>query len=143
MASPDVFAAGGIVWRPSDEGWLVGLIHRNRYGGDTSLPKGKLEAGETVQDAALREVREELGCVCELGAFAGALSYPVKNGQKYVFYFHMRWLDNDGTEPDGREVTSRSWLSCEDARAALSYHDEAALVPSAPPPGIITSRLDG
>jgi 8-oxo-dGTP diphosphatase len=59
-------AAGGVVVRDG----RVLLVHRDRYD-DWSLPKGKLEPGETWEDAALREVWEETGVRCTLGPFLG------------------------------------------------------------------------
>ena len=47
---------------------------------DWVLPKGKLEAGESAEAAALREVKEETGCDAVLGAFAGVIGYEV-NGR--------------------------------------------------------------
>ena len=58
---PDISAAGGVVLRRDEEGRTrVAVIHRPKYG-DWSLPKGKLEKGEGWQEAALREVHEEIG----------------------------------------------------------------------------------
>src|ERR1700755_2044627 len=57
MADPEVLAAGGVVVRKDGR---VAVIHRPRYD-DWSLPKGKLDAGESFEDGALREVEEETG----------------------------------------------------------------------------------
>lgn len=54
-----------------------------------SLPKGKLEPGETFPDAALREVAEETGCRARLGEFAGYTPYRVRRGPKLVLFWHM------------------------------------------------------
>src|SRR5919106_884023 len=62
MDDAEVHAAGGLVVR--DDGRLA-VIHRPRYD-DWSLPKGKLDPGESFEEAALREVREEIGLRCEL-----------------------------------------------------------------------------
>jgi 8-oxo-dGTP diphosphatase len=62
----EVRAAGGVVWRADDDGApQFAVIHRPRYD-DWSLPKGKLDPGEAWEDAALREVEEEIGVTCEL-----------------------------------------------------------------------------
>ena len=71
----EVKASGGVVWRRRDDGSpeLV-VVHRPRYD-DWSLPKGKLDPGESWEDAALREVEEEVGLRCRLGDDVGALRF--------------------------------------------------------------------
>ena len=64
MTETAVYAAGGVLWRIVDEKLLVLLIHRTQYR-DVTLPKGKVDPGETRADAAVRELAEETG-------FAGA-----------------------------------------------------------------------
>ena len=54
----DILAAGAVCWRNGAAGIEVALIHRPRYN-DWSWPKGKVEPGETLPEAAIREVREE------------------------------------------------------------------------------------
>jgi 8-oxo-(d)GTP phosphatase len=66
----DVWAAGAIVW--SDDG-EVAVVHRRRYD-DWSFPKGKLERGETMPFAAVREVAEESGLDVHLGPMLGDVS---------------------------------------------------------------------
>ena len=58
--SADVKAAGGVVVQRGDDEARVALCHRPRYD-DWSFPKGKLDPGETWEQAALREVEEEIG----------------------------------------------------------------------------------
>ncbi len=65
-AAATIRAAGGVVWRPRAGGVEVVLVHRDRYD-DWTLPKGKLDRGETHKEAALREVLEETGIDCRLG----------------------------------------------------------------------------
>ena len=66
-----VKAAGGVVWRRGDAGLELAVVHRPRYD-DWSLPKGKLDPGETWEEAALREVEEEIGLRCRLGQIGRA-----------------------------------------------------------------------
>ena len=66
----EILAAGGVVLRDG----RVLVVHRLRYD-DWSLPKGKLEAGESFEQAALREVYEETGYTCTLGGSIGSTSY--------------------------------------------------------------------
>ncbi len=72
-----VEAAGGIVERDG----RIAVVHRPRYD-DWSLPKGKLDRGETFEQAALREVHEETGLVCELGDGARARPLPRQQGPR-------------------------------------------------------------
>ena len=61
-------AAGGVIWRrTSSDRVKVLVVHRPRYD-DWSLPKGKLESGESAARAALREVEEETGLRCKADA---------------------------------------------------------------------------
>jgi 8-oxo-dGTP pyrophosphatase MutT (NUDIX family) len=121
-------AAGGVVWRPGDDGTIeIVLVHRPRYD-DWSLPKGKLVEGETEAEAALREVEEETGLVCELGPELSTVSYRDSKGRpKTSRYWAMRPLTDGGFTPND-EVDSVRWLRRDEARRALSYdHDRGVL----------------
>lgn len=84
---PAIDAAGAVVWRVRKGRLQVLLIHRPRYD-DWSWPKGKLEAGETSPDCAVREVAEETGEDVILGARLPGLSYRMTNGiDKVVDYW--------------------------------------------------------
>jgi ADP-ribose pyrophosphatase YjhB (NUDIX family) len=125
-------SAGGIVWQrrddPGGNAELI-LVHRHRYGGDWTLPKGKLHPDETWQQAALREVREETGCEVELGPFAGTISYPVDGIPKVVRFWHMRCLvANDRPQDD--EVALVDWFRPDQAQQQMTYEDERALLRS-------------
>ncbi|EMA05732.1 NUDIX hydrolase [Haloferax denitrificans] len=123
------FAAGGLLRR--DDGRLC-LVHRPRYD-DWSLPKGKLEPGETLVETAVREVREETRCNVDCDRFAGRYEYRVPDGAgtpggpKGVFVWHMRVADERPFEPDG-EVDARQWVTPAEARQRLTYETERALV---------------
>ena len=92
---------GGIVVRDG----AVLLVHRPKYD-DWSFPKGKLEEGESWEDGAVREVEEETGLRCELGAFVGSTRYPVPQGPKEVRYYRMTC---DGEPRAQNEVDEVRW----------------------------------
>ena len=86
---PVVRAAGGVVWRRSDAGLEVLLVHRPRYD-DWSLPKGKADPGEDDVDTAAREVAEETGLAGVLGPELARIRYTDRNGRaKVVRYWSM------------------------------------------------------
>jgi 8-oxo-dGTP pyrophosphatase MutT (NUDIX family) len=57
--SRKILAAGGILLGKGAHEGLIAIVRRHRYGGEISLPKGKIKKGETEVSAALREVRED------------------------------------------------------------------------------------
>lgn len=112
-------AAGAVLWRPGPDAAVeVAVIHRPRYD-DWSLPKGKLDPGESHEQAALREVEEETGHRGRLGEDLGRLSYPSKGASKVVRYWAMR--AETGTFTPNDEVDELRWLGPAQARALLSY----------------------
>jgi 8-oxo-dGTP pyrophosphatase MutT (NUDIX family) len=123
----EVRAAGGVVWRPRGDGDIeVLLVHRPRYG-DWSFPKGKLEDGETDEEAALREVEEETGLRCELGRELPSTSYTdLKLRPKTVRYWEMRPLG--GEAAPRHEVDQVRWLPRDEAEEQLSYDRDVEIL---------------
>lgn len=120
-------AAGGVVWRRGSKGSLkVLLVHRDRYD-DWSLPKGKLEPGETHRHAALREVEEETGLHCKMGQELPEVRYEDRKGRpKRVRYWSMEPVG--GSFEPNDEVDEVRWLALDEADGTLSYaHDLAVL----------------
>jgi 8-oxo-dGTP pyrophosphatase MutT (NUDIX family) len=113
-------AAGGVIVRDG----RVLLVHRQRYD-DWSLPKGKLEAGESWEDAALREVWEETGLRGSLGASLGSTEYAPGGEAKEVRWFRM---EADGEPGPTDEVDEVRWVDLADAPALLSYDGERELL---------------
>jgi 8-oxo-dGTP diphosphatase len=123
-SSQPVRAAGGLVQR--DDG-RIAIVHRPRYD-DWSLPKGKLDDGETWEQAALREVHEETGVRAELGEELPSDSYTDNKGRpKTVRWWRMRTVGDDGFAPDD-EVDELRWVTPEEAAALLSYDHDRRLV---------------
>lgn len=115
-----VRAAGGVVRRPADGGAQVLLVHRPRYD-DWSLPKGKLHEGESFHEAAVREVLEETGLECRVGAELPAVRYVDQRGSdKLVRYWAMEAPDGRDPRPSS-EVDETRWFSVAEAREALTH----------------------
>src|SRR5258708_32504086 len=94
--------AGGILWREGSEGLRLAVIHRPRQA-DWSLPKGRLDEGESWEETALREVEEETGCEARITSFAGATVYVPRRFPRLVLYWHMA-LRRDGRFEARKEV---------------------------------------
>jgi EmrB/QacA subfamily drug resistance transporter len=125
---PKVRAAGGAVRRPRDgTGELeIALVHRPKYD-DWSLPKGKLEKGESFEEAALREVEEETGMRASLGDELGEARYrDAKGRSKLVRYWLMTPLG--GRFEPHQEVDELAWLTPEEAMGRLTYEFDRELV---------------
>jgi 8-oxo-dGTP diphosphatase len=113
-----VLAAGALCWRLRKGVLEVLLIHRPRYD-DWSWPKGKLDPGETLPEAAVREVREEAALEITLGVPLADVYYRVGAGLKEVRYWAAR-ADGTAPVPDGREVDEVRWCTPAEAAALLS-----------------------
>jgi 8-oxo-dGTP diphosphatase len=124
---PEVAAAGGVLVARDSEGVTkVAVIHRPKYM-DWSLPKGKLEEGESWQEAALREVEEETGYRCKPLTELPHVSYlDRKSRRKLVRYWLMEPLEGQ-FEPHG-EVDELRWVTPDDADEQLTYPHDKELV---------------
>lgn len=130
MAVNEILAAGGVVWRRgrSDIEFLV--VHRPRYG-DWTLPKGKLNDGESLMQAAFREVVEETGYRCRIGPELSTTEYLTQNGNnKTVHYWAMEACK--GEFVPNNEVDKAEWLDARDAIVRLSYEHDRRLVTDLP-----------
>jgi 8-oxo-dGTP diphosphatase len=120
-------AAGGVVMRRGPEETEIAVVHRPRYD-DWSFPKGKLDPGETFEEAALREVREETGLTCRLGPELAFAHYEDNEGRpKVVRYWLMAVVEDPGFEPND-EVDELRWLSPSEAIELLTYSRDRKLV---------------
>jgi 8-oxo-dGTP diphosphatase len=125
MTDAQVQAAGGVVVRADGR---IAVIHRPRYD-DWSLPKGKLEADESFETGALREVEEETGIRGRIVEELSSTRYLDRKGRDKI----VRWyrMDLDG-EPlafaPNDEVDELRWLTPGEARGLLSYEHDRSLV---------------
>ena len=141
MAAPrrrfDEVSAGAVVVRRGGGGWQVCLI---RVGDAWSLPKGNLEAGESPENAALREVAEETGLPRERLDLRGPLpsaeyAYRRRDGHlvfKRVHHFLVELAGDAPLVPQAGEVDAVEWVALAEAATRVSYRDlRAALTEAA------------
>lgn len=124
--TPDtsVYAAGVVMWHGTGDERRVLVIHRGRHD-DFSLPKGKVDPGETLPETAVREAREETGFDVTLGASLGYIEYDIPDGRhKEVHYWcaeiAQEDVDRHAFEPND-EVDSLEWVGLDRAASMLSY----------------------
>jgi len=115
-----VRAAGGIVVRDGS----VLLVHRPKYD-DWSFPKGKLEEGESWEEAAAREVEEETGLRCEVGDLVGSTRYFVLQGPKEVRYYRMAGA---GDAQAQNEIDELRWAPFAEAHDLLTHERDRRLL---------------
>jgi 8-oxo-(d)GTP phosphatase len=116
---PDVLAAGAVVWRRRQE---VLLVHRPTYD-DWSFPKGKLDPGEWLPAAGVREVGEETGLTIRLGPPLGNQRYLNGDRMKTVHYW-VGWAvgpDDVSGYPVNSEIDDVRWVPWRAALERLTY----------------------
>jgi 8-oxo-dGTP pyrophosphatase MutT (NUDIX family) len=133
-------SAGGLIWRRRDDGPIRVVLVRPAGRSSWVLPKGHLEAGETVAQAATREVREEsgftVGAIEPLGEISYVYSSRARGGPvltrifKRVHFFLMKHAGGDASEHDS-EIDEVAWLTFDEALARATHPSEQALIAKA------------
>jgi 8-oxo-dGTP pyrophosphatase MutT (NUDIX family) len=118
---------GGVVLRDA-EVLVITPAGKRRV---TGLPKGGPRPGETGEQTAAREVREETGVTAEVRDFLGDVTYWYRRGGRRVFktvHFYLFDYVSGSTEDHDHEVEEARWIPLSEARTALSYPGERALI---------------
>ena len=128
------FSAGGVCVRRIDGRDHVAAI-RVKGGKVLALPKGNIDRGESPEEAARREVREEAGVDGEVVQKLGDVEYwYVRRGGTRVFknvaFFLLRYLSGDVEDHD-HEVDSAEWVPLDDAERLLQYKGEKQMAAAA------------
>ncbi|HVS29412.1 MAG TPA: NUDIX hydrolase [Solirubrobacteraceae bacterium] len=125
------FSAGGVVLRGDQ---VVVIVPRRRAANGRkvlTLPKGNIDPGETPEQAATREVREETGIEAELVGELGDVRYFYQRSgrriAKRVVFYLFRYRSGDTADHDD-EVEEARWMGLPDAVEALSYAGEREMV---------------
>jgi 8-oxo-dGTP pyrophosphatase MutT (NUDIX family) len=126
-------SAGGVVHRTVDGRTEIVLLHR-RQPPLWALPKGTPDAGETMEQTALRETREETGLRIELEAPIRAISYVFVRGRtrfhKTVHFYLMRPVGGSLADHD-HEFDEVAWWQVEEALELMTHATERAVVEEA------------
>ncbi|MER6083602.1 NUDIX hydrolase [Streptomyces sp. NPDC001833] len=122
-----VQAAGCVLWRRSPAHQLeLALVYRPKWD-DWSWPKGKLKRGETHEEAARREVLEETGHTCRLGAaLPTALYVDHQHRFKEVRYWAAE--ATGGTFQPSEEVSDLVWLTPDEAGERITRESDRDLI---------------
>ena len=123
-------SAGGVVHRSSDGRIEVAIVHR-RSPVLWALPKGTPDSGETIEETALRETREETGLEVELEGPISSIRYVFVRGttrfHKTVHFFLMRPVGG-GVEQHDHEFDEVRWMPVSEALALLTHATERSVV---------------
>ena len=126
-------SAGGVIYRKHDGATEIALIYvRHRW----SLPKGHIEEGESMNETALREVREETGLEGRIIRKLGDIRYSYRDktsdGEgiriyKRVHFYLLRYFKGDVRDHD-HEVDEARWFPIEEAIHNLKFATERKIV---------------
>lgn len=131
MTGTAVYAAGGVVWRVVEGRLHILLIHRTQYR-DVTLPKGKVDPGETLVETAVREIHEETGIRVHLGVPVGVSRYIMPKGREKVVHYWAAEATEDAIRASefvpNKEIAALEWVTPKRALGYLSYPVDVEIV---------------
>ncbi|HEX5856526.1 MAG TPA: NUDIX domain-containing protein [Microbacterium sp.] len=124
MSETAVYAAGAVVWRLIEGRLMVLVIHRTAYA-DVTLPKGKVDPGETLAETAVREVFEETGIRVHLGIPVGVSHYRMPSKRQKIVHYWAAEAGDDAIRTSAfvpnKEIAALEWVTPKRALGYLSY----------------------
>ena len=124
MTETAVYAAGAVCWRLVDGKVQILVIHRTVHG-DVTIPKGKVDPGESLPETAVREIKEETGLSVRLGVPLGVSNYNMPNGRDKIVHYWAAEVTPEAilrsTFVPNAEVAALEWVTIKRARTYLSY----------------------
>jgi mutator protein MutT len=118
--------AGGVVFKRNGQP-LVLVVTAKKRPGDWVFPKGHIDPGETPEQAAVREVREETGVTARLIERIGVLEFSLPQEQVRAVYYLMEFV-SEAPADEGRVIL---WCTPREARRRLSFENTRALLDAA------------
>ncbi|MEL4317387.1 NUDIX domain-containing protein [Leifsonia sp. YIM 134122] len=131
MTATAIYAAGAVCWRVVDGRMMVLVIHRTVHG-DVTIPKGKVDPGETLPQTAVREIKEETGLTVALGVPLGISNYPLSGNRTKIVHYWAAEVSDDAVRhstfvPNG-EVAALEWVSIKKARSYLTFKSDVEIL---------------
>lgn len=124
------FSAGGVLYR-TENGKVEVVLIATKDSTAFSLPKGNIEKKEKPEEAAVREVFEETGCMGKVIEPLEKIEYWYVRDKvkvhKFVYYYLMEFLHGDTSNHD-EEVNEAFWIEIDKAIEKISYKNEREIL---------------
>lgn len=126
-----IYAAGAVCWRIIDGRIHVLVVHRTVYG-DVTIPKGKVDPGESLPRTAVREIAEETGLDVALGVPLGVSRYPLPSGREKIVHYWAAEVSEKAVQRStfkpNAEIAALEWVTIKRARTYLSYEPDVEIL---------------
>jgi 8-oxo-dGTP diphosphatase len=110
---------------------VVLVVHRTKYG-DVTIPKGKVDPGETLPQTAVREIHEETGLEVALGVPLGVSTYPLSSGREKIVHYWAAEVSEKAilrsTFVPNAEIAAIEWVTVKKARSYLTYERDVEIL---------------